>query len=429
MRQKKSRFMLSGILVVFAVALMLPTGAGAASKYTVLYKFTGRTDGGWAEDNKLIFDAAGNLYGTTRAGGAHSNGAVFELTPNSDGTWSESVLYSFAGGADASSVRAGVTFDASGNLYGTSVFGGDHGEGAVFKLSHNSDGSWSESVIYSFSGGSDGAWAIGGVVFDAAGALYGTTGYGGAQGGGVVFKLTQNSDGSWTESVLHSFTGKDGGYPDHANLVFDSAGNLYGAASDLQWGPCCGTIFELMPQPDGSWKEKVLHHFNGGKDGGTPESTLIFDQAGALYGTAAGGGSTACPRGYTSGCGVVFKLTPNADGTWTEHVLHTFRAGTDGATPLAGVVFDTAGNLYGTTYRGGFGQCSGVFGGPGCGTVFKLTPNSRGGWNETVLHRFHANPNANPFSQLIFDGVGNLYGTSAADGASSSHGGVFEITP
>jgi len=420
MQQKKFWFTLSAILAVLGVALMLPASAEAISKYKVLYTFTGGGDGGDPEDNKLIFDAAGNLYGTAVGGGAHENGAVFELTPNSDGSWTESVLYSFAGGTDASSVRAGVTFDVSGNLYGTSVSGGDHGAGTVFKLSHNSDGSWSESVIYSFSGGSDGAVAVGGVVFDAAGALYGTTGQGGAQGHGVVFKLTENSDGSWTESVLHTFTGKDGGYPDHGNLVFDSAGGLYGTTSGFG-ASSPGTVFKLTPNGDGSWKEKVLHRFTGGKDGATPESTLIFDQACALYGTAAEGGS--------GGFGVVFKLTPNADGTWTEHVLHTFRGGTDGALPLAGVVFDTAGNLYGTTYKGGFGQCNGVFGGPGCGTVFKLTPNSKGGWTGTVLHRFHAKPNANPYSQLIFDGVGNLYGASSADGASSSHGGVFEITP
>ena len=429
MKSNKFWTPINKVLVVATLGLLvlvLVAEAGAASQYKVLHKFTG-TDGKYPEDALLIFDAVGNLYGTTATGGAHGNGNVFELTPNSDGSWTESVLYSFAGGHDPSDVRAEVIFGAEGNLYATSVSGGDYGEGTIFKLTSNSDGTWSESVIHSFTGGSDGAWAIGGVIIDAAGNLYGTTGLGGAWGGGVVFKLTPSSDGTWTESVLHSFTSTEGGYLDHGSLIFDTAGNLYGETSHFLWGPGQGTIFELMPNADGSWTEKVLHRFHGGKDGALPESTLTFDTAGNLYGTTAYGGGGSCSGyGDYTGCGTVFKLMPNSDGTWTETVLHRFHGDKDGAVPFAGLVFDTAGNLYGTTTQGGGGPCT--LDSPGCGTVFKLTPNSNGGWTEQVLHRFQGKPAGAPFGEVVFDSLGNIYGIASGEGTNGA-GAVFEITP
>jgi uncharacterized repeat protein (TIGR03803 family) len=408
MRQNKFWSTMSGILVVLAVALMLPAGAAAASKYKVLYKFTGGADGG-GPNGDLIFDAAGNLYGTTLGG------AVFKLAPNADGSWTESVLY------NVGYTFASVIFDAVGNLYGTSFYGGSYqgecfaqGCGFVFKLTPNSDGSWTESVLYNFDG-YDGNNPKAGLIFDAAGNLYGTT-----EGGGVcfycgvVFKLTPNSDGSWSESVLCSFGSNctDGLNP-QASLIFDAAGNLYGTAgggNSSCGGDGCGIIFKLSPQPDGSWIESVPYSFCSVKncaDGRSPNGNLIFDQAGNLYGTTSGGGIANC-------CGVVFELTPKSDGSWTERVLHAFRSGGS-----AGLIFDTAGNLYGN--GGGAGPA-------GDGAVFELAHNSSGSWTYSPLRFFFGKPAKDPVGGLVLDKAGNVYGTTFTC-ASGCAGAVFEITP
>jgi uncharacterized repeat protein (TIGR03803 family) len=230
---------------------------------------------------------------------------VFKLAPNPDGTWTESVLYSFTGGADGGSPWAALVFDAAGNLYGTTWVGGADGKGAVFKLTPNPDGTWTESVLYSFTGGADGAYPAAGVIFDAAGNLYGTTGGGGADDNGAVFKLTPDPDGSWTESVLHSFTGgADGGGPVTA-LIFDAAGNLYGTTAgggsrllNICRGLGCGVVFELTPTSTG-WSETVLNEFLG--KAADPEAPVIFDPKGNLYGTTWSG---------TGNYGVVFEITP-----------------------------------------------------------------------------------------------------------------------
>jgi len=415
-----------GILALMAVTFILGGSALAQVKFKTLHKFTGGKDGGEPEGS-LVFDAAGNLYGTTGGVFHPTDAKVFQLSPNPDGSWTETVLYSYAGGSEPSNLRAGVIFGADGGLYGTSLSGGDGPSGTVYKLTPNSDGSWTESVLYSFTGGNDGGGPVGGLVFDAVGNLYGATTAGGTSGNGVVFELTPNSDGSWTESVLHNFNfnGKHGSYPDHGSLIFDAAGNLYGTAAGGADG--YGVVFELTPDTNGSWTETVLHRFTGGNDGGSPESTLIFDQSGNLYGTTLHGGGVSSCKSYTTGCGLVFKLTPGSDGKWREQVLHRFRGGNDGSTPFSGVVFDSAGNLYGTTLIGGDGLCNDWMG-TGCGTVFKLVPNSKGGWTEQVLRRFWGKPNGNPYQGVIFDSLGNLYGMTSGDGT-SGFGSVFEITP
>ncbi len=409
----------AALIIVIATTLVLAPAALAQGKFKTLYKFKGSTDGNFSQAS-LIFDQAGNLYSTTTRGGA-GYGTVFELTPNQDGSWTESVLYSFTGGADGADPFAGLIFDQAGNLYGTTYQGGSAGVGTVFELTPNLDGGWTQNVLHSFKN-SDGRYPVGGVIFGADGNLYGTTTNGGAAGQGTVFELTPNQDGSWTESVLHSFKGgRDGGYPDHGSLIFDTAGNLYGATASggkvgCNWlSPGCGTIFELKPNSDGRWTEQVLHRFSGGTDGATPQPTLIFDKSGNLYGTTLLGGA--------HGVGNVFELMPNSDGSWKQKVLHQFKGGNWG--PWAGVIFDQAGNLYGTTLAGGnLNAC----GGQGCGVVFKLAPNSNGGWNETVLHTFTDHPGALPNALLTFDESGNLYGTTAGD-SSKTFGSVFEITP
>ena len=415
------------LTIVIILTLVLAPGAWAQSKYKTLHKFTDGKDGLGPSSN-LIFDPAGNLYGTTTSGGTSTLcesgcGTVFKLTPNANGGWNESVLYSFCSLRkcnDGQAPNAGLIFDQGGNLYGTTFYGGGgcfYGCGVVFELTPHPDGRWTEKVLHHFTG-ADGSDSSAGLIFDRAGNLYGTTRYGGGYGPGNVFELAPNSDGSWTENVLYSFTGgQDGGGP-VAALIFDGAGNLYGT-TQIGGTNGQGVIFKLIHNSDGSWSEIVLYQFTGGKDGSQPNDSLIFDQAGNLYGTTFY--SSHCAF-YSLGCGVVFELTPNSDGSWTESILRRFN-GPGGAHPKAGLIFDQAGNLYGTTESGGKqGSCV-----EGCGVVFKLAPNSKGGWNETVLHYFVNNPGADPYGGLVFDGAGNLYGATL--GYSVCCGSVFEITP
>lgn len=321
-----------------------------------------------------------------------------------------------------------LILDAAGNLYGTTHSGGNYGNGTVFEVKKNQDGSWTEKVLHHFTGGNDGSQPVGGLISDQAGNLYGTTTYGGTYGNGVVFKLTPNSDGSWAERVLHSFTGgADGGYPNHPDLVFDAAGNLYGATASGGEGNCsfpttgCGVIFELTANSKGNWTEQVLHRFSGGNDGAEPEATLIFDKSGNLYGTTVNGG--------VYGYGVVFELTPNSDATWTEKVLHPFTGGTEGAASYGGVISDAAGNLYGTTFHGGTYSQQCESSGESCGTVFELMRHGNDKWTEKVLHLFGLGTGGdNPYGRLVFDAAGNLYSTTSMC-VRECFGTVFEITP
>ncbi|MGA8149439.1 MAG: choice-of-anchor tandem repeat GloVer-containing protein [Terriglobales bacterium] len=411
--------------VTLVATLVLVSGAWAQSTYKVLHRFTG-TDGN-SPSAGLIFDQSGNLYGTTRYGGGNGSGVVFELIPNQDGSWTESVVHSFTGSYDGYRPFATLIFDQAGSLYGTTQYGGAKRGGIVFELTPSAGGSWKESILYNFSDGNYGGEPLDSVVLDQTGNLYGTTTSGGNLGGcsatgcGVVFKLTPMPGGSWKETKLHRFTGgKDGGVP-YAGLIFDQAGNLYGTTTsrgNLSYcnGTGCGVVFKLTPMPGGSWKETALHQFTGGKDGASPYASLIFDQSGNLYGTTTSGGNLSYCNG--TGCGVVFKLTPMPDGSWKETALHRFTGGKDGASPYARLIFDSAGNVYGTTWGGGAG---------GYGVVFKLTLGSDGKWREHVLHAFAAS-GAHPHAGLILDAAGNLYGTTEGDG-STTFGLVFEVTP
>ena len=405
----------AALMIVVAIFLLAP-GALAAGNYKTLHNFTDMKDGFWT--TALIFDKAGNLYSITTWGGAYAQGNVFELTPNLDGTWTETELYAFCAvsGCPDGANPSGLIFDQAGNLYGTTQAGGAHKAGAVFKLSPSQNGSWTESVIYSFADNPDGAKPPAGLIFDRAGNLYGTTAVGGISSLGTVFKLAPNADGSWSETILHHFTGgKDGAYP-WASLIFDPSGNLYGTTETAGGDTDGGIAFELTPNSDGSWTEKVLHRFTGGKDGHWPLAGVVIDTAGSLYGTTRLGGP--------AGDGVVFQLTPKSNGSWAEKVLHRF-TGKDGSQPEASLVFDAAGNLYGTTFEGGnFNLCTGY----GCGVVFKLSSTSTGGWKETVIHTFELKPGAIPLAALILDNMGNLYGTGAG-GYVNHYGSVFEITP
>jgi uncharacterized repeat protein (TIGR03803 family) len=400
-------------LALASVCLLVSTAAAQTVKTLLAFS-------GTESEGNLIFDSAGNLYGTTGDQYDPSLITVFQLSPNSDGTWIENVLWSSTGGSDPLNIRAGVIFDASGNLYGTSQYGGASNCGTVFKLTHNSDGSWSENNLHDFDC-SDGNWAIGGVTFDQAGNLYGTTTFGGASNAGVVFQLTPNGDSTWTCHLLHTFTtGSDGGYPGHGSLVFDSKGNFYGTAAGGAQGPCdllyagCGTVFKMSPKGNGTWSFNVIYSFTGGGDGGAPVFGITFDKAGNLYST------TYLAGKY--GDGVVFELLPHANGTYSERVLHAFRGG-DGMNPFGGVIFDSKGNLFGSTWEGGANQC---FNSDGCGVVYELSPSSDGSYTDKSLVHFHGTPNDGPYNNFVIDSLGNLYGVATGYNTYAS-GTVYEV--
>ncbi len=395
----------STALMIAIAILMLAPGALAASKYKTLYKFKGGTDGNQPIAG-VAFDNAGNLYGTTQVGGSFGHGTVFQLEPSTSGGWKKTMLHSFTG-KGGSNPYGDLIMDAQGSLYGTTIFGGKgacngRGCGVAFELKRSANGSWKEKVLSYFSG-NVGVNPAGGLIVDETGSLYGTTtdwsySY---TGPGTVFKLIPNSDGSWKKSTLHTFDNTDG-YNPSAGLSFDPAGNLY-STTDYGGVPGEGVVFQLTPNSDGTWTESVLYSFTGGSDGWRPQGRPVRDSAGNLYGVTTFGGQT--------GCGVVWELTPNSDGSWTESTTHTFTGGNDGCNPWGtSLVLDGAGTLYGTTYAGGLKDY---------GVVFKLTPDSNGTWKETLIHTFVDSPGCNSFSSLMFDATGNLYGTTGGDGTTT----------
>jgi uncharacterized repeat protein (TIGR03803 family) len=419
---------LTTVTMMLFVTLTLATSA--AAEYRILHQFTGTKDGA-NPSGELILGTDGSLYGTAAAGGAYGWGTIFRLKFNTDGTWTETVLYNFTGAADGGS-PSGIIFDAAGDLYGTTYTGGfdcggaqGGGCGVVFKLTPHSNGAWTETVLHTFTQGTDGAYPVSGLSLDAAGNLYGTTLWGGASaacpgnGCGTVFQLKHQPDGSWAYSVIHSFIGSDGAYVRSA-LIFGPDGDAYGTTyygDPYNTGFNWGTVFKLEPQPDGTWDESVLYGFTGDDDGGNPVAGVILDAAGNLYGTTINGG--------IGNAGVVFKLTPNPTGPWTENTLYIFTgviSPSDGAQPL-GLTFDAAGNLYGTTTYGGASGCTARY--DGCGVVFKLTPTSSGPWNETLLHTF-SGLGKYPEGGLTLDKFGTLYGTVSA--GTGTNGFLFEIT-
>jgi hypothetical protein len=378
---------------------------------------------------------------------------LLALAPISSAEWNEKVLYSFQGIPDGSLPVGEVVFDKAGNLYGATTEGGSSSCisvaqcGTVYQLAPPAKPGdpWTETVLHIFKGNAskDGASPAGGLVIDSVGNLYGTTAYGGTgncvvlgtlMGCGTVYEMSPpiTKGGAWTEKVLYSFPTPKQGFLPQGDLVFDSAGNLYGATEfgggfGTTCNPFyryCGAVFELSPPKTkgGKWTEQVLHGFRSGTDGANPNGALVLDSEGNVYGTTFGGGNESGECG-SGGCGTAFELTfpSKTGGAWTERILRRFSL-EDGTNPAAGLVFDTKGDLDGPALGGGNG---------GSGSIFELKkPAERAGsWTETVLHRFSGgNDGAGPTGGVIFDSNGNLYGTTATATNRSAQGNAFRMT-
>jgi uncharacterized repeat protein (TIGR03803 family) len=402
MRGKTVSIGLKTTLAIFTLAIFTSTlfvTEASAGTLKVLHNFNG-TDGSGPEG--VIFDGSGNLYGVAKQGGISGFGLAFELTPTASGHWNKKTLIEF--NRTTGLYPNPMVFDSVGNLYGTLGGIAPHGTGAVFELSPTTDGQWDEKILYVMEN-SEGIAPMSSVTFDTFGNIFGTVWEGSRYNGGAVFELSPTTDGNWHETTLESFYRKDG-TDVQCKVVFDTAGNLYGTT--YQGGAHdAGTVWELTPQTDGTWSETVLYSFTGKTDGGLPADGggLIFDAAGNLYGTTSTGG--------VSGVGTVFELSPNGDGTWTETVPHSFQGGRDGSYPFfATLTFDEDGNLYGETAYGGNDRCS-----SGCGVVFELSPTGGGSWTETVVYRFKGTDGSFPLKGLVLDAAGNIYGTTLVGGA------------
>jgi|HubBroStandDraft_6_1064221.scaffolds.fasta_scaffold222450_1 uncharacterized repeat protein (TIGR03803 family) len=419
MPSKKASFILMTAMVMF-VAVVIDGDSASAQTERVLHNFGGPGDG-WEPVGGLLFDSSGNLYGPTFYGGSNNEcgtkgcGTVFELRANPVGNWSETVIYNLDGGQGAHPVSP-LIFDPQGNLYGTAWCNQEYCyyQGEVFQLSPNSNGTWTPTTLHAFpaflfDGGSPVS-----LVLDDSGNLYGEAQWGGLNNTGLIFEL--NRAKGWRESLLYVFgpyLQGDGANPVGA-FARDAEGNLYGTTQS-GGADRLGIVFELMPEGSVFWRKKVLYTFSDHIN--TIPNGVSFGPDGNLYGTTQGGGA--------NGRGSVFSLTPNSDGTWSETDLYAFSGGSDGAGPLAGVVFDGSGNLYGTTAFGGTG-CNGS----GCGTAYQLSPSPGGGWSESILYRFTGGlDGGSPGGVLVLDQVGNLYGVTGVGGIYGNPGGVvFEIT-
>jgi uncharacterized repeat protein (TIGR03803 family) len=400
MRHKSSKCFTT---VFMALACVASLGARAEAQKTLLalYNFTGGSDGG-GPNNGIAVDAAGNFYGTTWIGGISSpvggNGVVFELSLESRGHWVEKVLYSFGFGIDGRNPTAGVVFVAAGNLYGTTTQGGQYEGGTVYELSPTSGGNWAEKIIHSFGGFGDGGYAQAGLVIDSTGNLFGTTVLGGVGDAGVAFELSPSTDGSWTETVLQNFTWEPTG-----PLVMDPNGNLYGTSSGYAGG---GSVYELTPAQNG-WEMNIIYGFQAPPDGSYPASGVTFGPNGHLYGVTEMGG--------TYGIGTAFELVPSATGTWTENQLYSFgQKKSDPIYPAFPLIIVPSKGIWGV---GGSG--------PNCGGLYFLSPGTSG-WTEKKVY-------SSTCQGLQFGGVsledsaGNLFGP--AGGFTLGGGIIYEFIP
>jgi uncharacterized repeat protein (TIGR03803 family) len=409
-------------VIVALVLSCASMGPLHAQTFKVIHNF-GTSPDGAAPFDSVTGDASGNLYGVTFKGPFEHGcffdgcGTVFKLSSNLDGIWTETILYEFTGGSDGLEPVFPVAVDSKGNVYGTSQGIGQQ-PGTVFELVRNSDGSYTQQTLYTFTDPVGGLDPFG-ITLDRQGRVLGTTEFGGRFNGGVVFSLSRVSVLGWHENVLLVFNDR---YGATGRLLLDDEGNIYG--NTYQGGAHGkGAVFKLTPNDGFSgWTETILYSFADRPDGANPYAGLTFDNMGNLYGTTEQGGN--------AGCGTVFELTPDSNGGWNESVLYAFQGGNDGCYADSGVTFDSAGNLYGTTVDGGAGGAR--------GTVFKLTHSVGGQWSERVIHSFTGPDGLLPYDdgRVFIDSTDNVYGT-AVIGGSGMHctqpatgcGVVWEITP
>ncbi len=400
---------------VFALAMfcvLIAMQSAQAQTLNVLYAFTDGVDGRYP--GGVTFDSAGDLYGIT-AGPAY--GGLYELM-HRDSSWILQPLYNFQGGSEGYGPN-GLVFGPDGALYGATSDGGGVCNniydycGTVYSVrpsTHtcaNALCPWSWTLEYVFGNnlnGDGGFQPRSGLMFDSAGNMYGTTYYGGLYSNGTAFQLSRTQNG-WRQNALDNFpTGV--GYPT-SGLTFDAAGNLYGTSADSYYS----RVYELVHTGQG-WNEQTIYVFQGGNDGFNPEAGLIFDAAGNAYGTTMGMANGQLP-------GTVYQLSPQGNGTWVETVLHVFDPNTYG--PASNLAMDAAGNLYGTT-PGTAGNNSDHW-----GMVFELSP-MNGSWTFTQLHHFTDGTDGGIPSGVTLDAAGNLYGTSFIGGV-NGWGIVWELTP
>ncbi len=417
---------LRGVKSVLTFVLMMSCAlaiticqSAQAQTFSVIHTFTGV--GGYAPYAGVTIDRGGHLYGTTSSTGLDGpGGTVYEMKPV-NGNWIFNTIFNFA--TEYGNVGwipySRVVFGPGGSMFGTTLEGGtgycDHGCGAVYNIRpprtacNSSNCPWTGTAILSFDGYSGERPDLVDPVFDQAGNLYGTATTGGSSNIGVVFKLTR-SNGTWTETVIHDFSGPDGAYPG-SGVIFDQAGNLYGTTGEGgQYN--LGTVYRLSPSGSG-WTLTTLYSFQGTRDGEYPSATLVFDGAGNLFGATTLGGS--------GGGGTVFRLSPSGGG-WNFSLLYSLAGhASEGQDPgvYNALVLDAAGNLYGADYADTPN---------GYGSIFKLTP-ANGIWTYTSLHDFAGGSDgANPMGGVNFDANGDLYGTTVYGGTTGG-GVVWEITP
>jgi uncharacterized repeat protein (TIGR03803 family) len=399
----------------------------------VLYDFGQEKSDGWNPWGVPAVAKNGDLYGVTVGGGDYTQGTAFKLTAPKirGGKWKWSSLYEFPGGNGGGGPTT-MMFGEDGNLYGA-----DSGQ-SLFELSapKSRNGVWEYHLLYTLNGGGSEGVSIEGIALDAEGNIYGATELGGdmsceQEGCGTVFELKRptKNGGKWRLSVLYTFTGSSTGGEPVAGVTLDQKGNLFGTTY-LGGTFGYGIVYELTPpaRKGRPWAESVLYSFDPtGNNGNTPASLLIFDSSGNIYGTTPGGGDPNCQAGI--GCGVVYELSPPARkrGAWSYATLYAFQGGNDGITPWGSMVFDTAGNLYGTTQTGG-GKAS-------AGTVYRLTPPGGGGgaWTESVLHGFTGSDGDGAVPDGLTWGKWNdLYGVTVEGGVGVCQlgcGTAFEIQP
>ena len=408
MRYPKVLYLFVKLLILTLTALIFVPSV-LAGTYKVLHAFSNTPDGAGLF-GRLALDAKGNVYGATTGGGAYGEGTVFQLahSPDGGGHWTETVVHSFCADSpqcsDGVGPFNGVTIDAAGNLYGTNTL--------VFQLA---PGGWNFSVIYD-------SGSTGDMVVDGAGSLYVEWGLGGICHGGEIAKLKPPPDGGeWIPKDLYDFCldnnqwskGQD---PNYA-LSWDTAGNLYGVTGSGGKANL-GVVFQLEHVPSG-WKAHVLHNFHGPPDGFFSQGGVVVDDQGRVYGATEQGG-TGCGGGV--GCGVIYQVTKQPDGHWKEKILHDFPNTKNGSDPLGTLAIDVSGSVYGVA-NGGGGPC----GQGGCGVVYKMVHNPDDSFTYQVLHRFQGTDGLAPVAGVILDAKGNIYGTTST-GGSGGYGVVFKIT-